>query len=155
MQFSPNHAPKKLIFAQYYIGNTRFSVSFGSLTTNQVSGIMNHYQEVSEEYCILGMMQFGSVMAVLYDQYLGIEMNNLITKIGRLNNGDYCIQGIQDGKLSLLQFLHNHLKPMMDDLFGDDYDTSTIKIIGRDLQKNSAASASTILAALGVNADIT
>ena len=113
MQFSLNHAPKKLIFAQYYIGNTRFSVSFGSLTTNQVSGIMNHYQEVSEEYCILGMMQFGSVMAVLYDQYLGIEMNNLITKIDRLNNGDYCIQGIQDGKLSLLQFLHNHLNSFL------------------------------------------
>ena len=79
---------------------------------NQPS-IRNHYQEVSEEYCILGMMQFGSVMAVLYDQYLGIEMNNLITKIDRLNNGDYCIQGIQDGKLSLLQFLHNHLNPFL------------------------------------------
>ena len=32
---------------------------------NQPS-IKNHYQEVSDEYCILGMMQFGSVMNVLY-----------------------------------------------------------------------------------------
>ena len=36
------------------------------LESDNQPSIRNHYQEVSEEYCILGMMQFGSVMGILY-----------------------------------------------------------------------------------------
>ena len=51
-------------------------------------------------------------------------------KIGRMGNGDYCIQGKDDGKLSLLNLLHHNLEKMLEGLFGDGYDMSNVTIIG-------------------------
>ena len=77
---------------------------------------------------------------------LGLNYNNLITKLGKMRNGTYYVQGSMETYMELLSFLHSDLRTMLDDLFSDSYDFTEVVIVGRDATSAKPEKATSILA---------
>ena len=77
---------------------------------------------------------------------LGMNYNSLITKLGKMKNGTYYVQGSKETHIELLSFLHNDLRKMLGNLFGDSYDFTEVVIVGRKATSEKPEKATTILA---------
>ena len=77
---------------------------------------------------------------------LGLNYNNLITKLGKMKNGTYYVQGHMETYMELLSFLRSDLGTMLDNPFGDSYDFTGVVIVGRDATSALPEKVSSILA---------
>ena len=64
-----------------------------------------------------------------------------------MKSGDLYVQGTKESGPQLLIFLRKHLQPMLNAMFGDDYDLSNIEIVGQVDAQNNVELASQILTA--------